>query len=160
VTVNATVATFTKDTLLDECVDISLTMPPGSAADKGQEVIDKMVTTMVTDKKDKARSKSRLNKPCAAQFRNNPVLATCAVRTPIPIPPKVDGGTPAGAVDLQITSGYYSLDMIEKSDTYMKNCIDMKGDWQTVDHDSEAWRDAHMARARREVEKLQKTLGQ
>ena len=41
----------------------------------------------------------------------------------------------------------------------MKGCIDGKGDWQAVSKDSDEYREAVRARARREVDSLREQLG-
>jgi len=94
---------------------------------------------------------SKIAKLCSEQFRTTPVLATCAAHQQV----KEDSGSGA---DLDIVSRYYNLDTLTSSDTYMKNCIDMQGDWQAAEKDSDEYREALRARARREVEKATRQL--
>jgi hypothetical protein len=72
---------------------------------------------------------------------------------------KGDSGVSLGTYEIEITSRYYDLDQISRNDSYMKDCFDVKGDWQAADHDSNEYREAVRARARREVEKAQGALG-
>jgi hypothetical protein len=73
---------------------------------------------------------------------------------------KNDGGDVSGKGAIDYEARYYNLDSLTNGNAYMKFCLDMKGDWQGVDKDSPEYREAVRARARREMEKLQKTLGQ
>jgi hypothetical protein len=68
VTVTATVATFTKETLLDECDDLIIMPPPG--VDAGSGFLDGFVESMVKGK----TGASRVYKPCDEQFRTNAPL--------------------------------------------------------------------------------------
>jgi hypothetical protein len=78
----------------------------------------------------------------------------------IPVP-KNDAGVEPGVYEWRLAIRYYNLDTLASSDTYMKRCIDMKGgDWQAVGKDSDEYREAVRARARREVENLRKTIGE
>jgi hypothetical protein len=144
------VAYFTKDTRLDECDDFTATLSP--EIDAGPEAISKFLDALAQPKKG-MKGLSKIGKPCAEQFRTNRALATCTAHQVI----KGDSGK---GVDLDIRGSYYNLDTLTSDDTYMKNCFEMQGDWQAVDKDSDEYREAVRARARHEVEKLQKTLGQ
>jgi hypothetical protein len=73
---------------------------------------------------------------------------------------KGDGGAVWGTGKIDYEARYYNLDSLTNGNAYMKFCLDMKGDWQGVDKDSAEYREAMRARARREFEKLQKSLGQ
>jgi hypothetical protein len=141
--ITAAVATFTGDTLLDECDDFVLTLPPG--IDAGAKALDRLVESL---KKGRQGETSRFDKPCAEQFPSDPVLATCTVSA------KVKGDL--GIVERAFTGRYYDLGTLQSSDVTMKSCIGMNGKWETVAHDSKEWREAHIAWAHRQVEKLQK----
>jgi hypothetical protein len=154
-TVAVSFATFTpKGTLLDECIDFIITPPSGT--DGGSEFTDAFAKAVAKGKK----STSRIYKACNEQFRTTPALATCG--THISLPLKNDGGAAWGTVEIDSEERYYNLDSLTNSNEYMKDCLDMKGDWQGVDKDSPEYREAvrSRSRARREVEKLQKSLGQ
>ena len=143
------VATFTKGTRLDECDDFTITLPPET--DGGQEILSKTLDAMSKDlatlvvRGGGGKKSSKIGKPCAEQFRTTPVLATCVAQL------KGDAG---GELDVAVR--YYNLDTITSSDTYMKNCLDMHGDWQAADKDSDEYREAVHARARREAEGIVK----
>ncbi|MGO9838776.1 MAG: hypothetical protein ACLP1X_31745 [Polyangiaceae bacterium] len=148
--VTTSVASFTKDDLLDECDDFTFTLAPG--VDAGAADIENGFEGFVRGKK----GMSRLTRRCAEQFATNAVLATCTMDAE----KGVTKGDPAPGVTVGIKGRYYNLDTLTKSDVYRKNCIDIRGAWDTVDQDSDAYRTAVRARAVREAEKAQKTLGQ
>jgi hypothetical protein len=141
--ITASVATFTGDNLLEECDDFVVTLPPG--VDTGPLALDRLVDSI---KRGKNGGASRLDKPCAEKFPKDPVLATCNASTEI----KGD----QGVVKRAFMGRYYSLEMLQNSDVYMKDCLDMNGEWQVVSHESQEWRVAHVAWARREVERLKR----
>jgi hypothetical protein len=147
VKVGATIVTFTKATLLDECTEVAIELPPTADAGAASDFLEKLVDNIMKGMKQGA---SRIYKGCTEQFRTNPVLATCTVST------EVKGDS--GAAEIMITERFYDLDTITTSDSYMKQCIEVKGDWQAVDHDSQEYREAVRARSRREVEKAQRIL--
>jgi hypothetical protein len=141
--VTAAVAIFTGDHVLEECDDFAVTLPPG--VDGGALALDKLVDSI---KMDKDGGALRLGKPCAEQFPSDPVLARCIASTEM----KGD----QGVVKRSFTGRYYGPDMLRNNDVYMQSCIDMNGEWKVVSHDSKEWREAHVAWARRQVEKLEK----
>jgi uncharacterized protein DUF4339 len=144
------IANFTKDNVLDECDDFTITLPPG--VDAGTALEDGFAN-FVKGKK----GMSRLGKRCGDQFRTNPALASCTMHSEQVT--KADSGIGAGLrIVIDLVGRYYNLDTITKSDTYMKNCLDLNGDWQAADKDSDEYREAVRARARREVEKAQRAL--
>ncbi|MGH7295223.1 MAG: hypothetical protein ACRELB_09830, partial [Polyangiaceae bacterium] len=101
---------------------------------------------------------SRIYKACAAQFPTGAALAMCTSHQSFPLTKGDAGNTRTLEIDTQ--ERYYDLDNLTNGNGFMKSCLDMKGDWQGVDKDSDAYREAARARARREMEKLQKSLGQ
>jgi hypothetical protein len=147
--VMASVASFTKDDLLDECDDFTFTLAPG--VDAGAADIENGFERFVREK----RGMSRLTRRCAEQFGTNAVLATCTMDAENGVT-----GDSAVGVTVGIKGRYYNLYTLTKSDVYRKNCIDIRGTWDTVDQDSDEYRTAVRARAGREAEKAQKTPGQ
>jgi hypothetical protein len=144
------VANFTKDTRLDECDDFTITVPP--EVDGGEEVLSKnleAVSQSFVKMKKKSTGLSRIGKPCTEQFRTARALAACTAHWE---------GDSGSSLTVDMTSRYYNLDTITGSDTYMKGCIDMQGDWQAAEKDSDEYREALRARARREVEKATRQL--
>lgn len=141
--VTTSVASFTKDDLLDECDDFTFTLAPG--VDAGAVDIENGFERFVRGKK----GMSRLTRRCAAEFGTNAVLATCTVDT--------EKGTTEGDSGVGVTVGlkgrYYNLDTLTKSDVYRRNCIDIRGAWDPVNQDSDEYRTAVRARAGREAEK-------
>jgi hypothetical protein len=140
------IANFTKETLLDECVDFAITMPIDY--DGGQESVTKVAEGLAQTMKK--RGMSRLAKTCSDQFRTTPVVASCSAHKQM----KSDGGKPA---DVDIISRYYDVGTLTKSDGYMKDCIDIQGDWQGLDKTSDEYKAAVHAKTMRQVEKLEKT---
>jgi hypothetical protein len=152
-TVMVSFATFTpKGTLLDECVDFIITPPSG--VDGGSDFTEGFAKSAAKGQKNM----SRIYKPCADQFHTTPALAGCT--THISVPLKTDAGVVWATAEINSEERFYNLDTLTSGNEYMKNCLDMKGDWTGVDKDSPEYREAVRARARREMEKLQKTLGQ
>ena len=153
------VANFTKDTRLDECDDFTVTVPP--EVDGGEETLMKALDGLSQNiLKGKKKGLSKIGRPCSEQFRTAHVLATCVVHQDV----KGDSGT---ALSLDVAARYYNLDTLTSNDRYMKDCIDMQGDWQAVEKDSDEYREALHARTRRQMEglvdkaeKMQKDLGQ
>ena len=149
------VAKFTKDTRLDECVDFTITLPPARGKEALAKMLDALSQTMIKGEK----GLSKIAKPCSEQFRTVPVLATCTGHQ------EMKGDAGGGSVDME--GRYYDLDTLTSSDTYMKNCLDLQGDWEATDKDSDEYREAVRVRARREIntarqqlEKLQGAVGQ
>jgi len=151
-TIMVSFATFTpKGTFLDECIDFIITPPPG--VDAGSDFTEGFAKAVA-----KKKNTSRIYKPCADQFQTTPALAEC--KTHISVPLKTDAGVVWGTSEIDSQEQYYNLDTLTNGNEYMKDCLDMKGDWTGVDKDSPEYREAVRARARREMEKLQKSLGQ
>jgi hypothetical protein len=118
-------ATFTpKTTLLDECIDLTFPMPSGTDAG-ASDVADKLAKAFMTDKKN---SMSRIYKACGEQFQTTPALATCASHLSLPLA-KTDAGS-VRTLEIDSQERYYDLDSLTNSNEYMKDCLDMKGDWQ------------------------------
>lgn len=69
------VASFTKGGLVDECTDLMLTFRMG--VDAGPDTLDKMFSA-----REKQRP-SRLQRPCAEQFRDRAPLARCTIENDI-----------------------------------------------------------------------------
>jgi hypothetical protein len=148
-----------KDGLLDECVDITINLPRGTDAGpgalaKGADGVEESFL--------KARpSLSRIRRSCDAQFRENTFLASCAIHIDSSQRPswKVDSGLGQVTITVYADSRYYNLDTLTKDDGYMQDCLSMKGDWQAIDKNSDAYRDAERARVRRDLSKGLKALG-
>jgi hypothetical protein len=157
----ASIAGFINDTVLDECADSSYTLTAGADAGAGavEKLRDYSVKRWTDPKGNKPKGLTLIYKPCAEQFRTNAVLATCKKHSTEHVT-HADSGVPIGTMyEVQMVSRYYNLDTLTSSDEYMKDCLDIKGDWQGIDKDSAAYREATRARARREMEKGLKALG-
>lgn len=156
-TVTVSVATFTpKDTLLDECTDMTFPLPRGTDAGAA-DVADRFAKLLLMPG-GKKNTLSRIYRPCTEQFQDSAPLATCVSHQSWPLT-KPDAGNPL-TLEIDTQERYYDLDSLTNSNEYMKDCLDMKGDWHAVDKNSEAYRDAVRARARRELGKATKLLGQ
>jgi hypothetical protein len=147
--VTVSLATFTpKDTLLDECIDLTMPVPPGVDAGRVGDGLGQLAT------QGKTATMSRIYKLCSEQFKDMPILATCVSHLSL----QRDGGS--RTVEIESVERYYNIDTLTSSNGYMKNCLDMRGDWSAADRDSPEYRAAVRARARRDIEKAQKLLGQ
>ncbi len=157
------VATFEKGDVLDRCSDFTVT-PPKDAPPGW---------TWSPTEPGVGETSVPLQKPCKQQFQNRPVLATCVL--PAAQYPDRDADVPRGAhvrpvdrgITLAVVRHYFNLSTLASNDRYMRVCMDGGGDWQAVDKDSDGYREAVRARARREVEsivkkaeKMQENLGQ
>jgi hypothetical protein len=145
------IAVFSNENNLDQCLDVVVSTERSLDPAIRQGITDRLVSSI--SKGRKKGTVAKLQRECSDQFKGNPALASCSGSAV----PHNDGGLIVGA-KIAFQGHYYDLDELEKSDSFMKECLEGNGDWQAVDHDSEAWRDAHMTRARRELEKLQKSL--
>ena len=177
-TVAVSLATFTKDTLLDECIDFTITPPQGTEVDaaflddfaegitKGRvrntpaSTARSIAATAFVERANKGKplDGTRIYKTCTDQFREKPVLAKCAVRFTTSV--TGDHDADLGTYEVAIMRGFHNLDTLTNDDANMRQCIAAKGNWTGVDKDSTEYREAVRARARRNIEKLQRTLGQ
>ncbi len=144
-TVTATVASFDKGSLLDQCVEyhVSGVLSADAGADPDSKLADQLLASM----KVKGKELLRVYKPCDQQFHGNDVLASCTVHSTLPVPHAegADGGT----FDLDIVDRYYELATLEANDVEMKHCLSVKGDWQGLDRTSDAYKNAVQARGRK-----------
>ena len=84
-----------------------------------------------------------LRKPCAEQFPDRPVLATCS--QPMTA---FDGG--GGAASLL---SYYTIEILE-SDAEMKGCLRNRDEWKALPHDADGYMEALSAAASRRLAKM------
>ncbi len=121
-TIMVSFATFTpKGTLLDECIDFNITPPSG--VDAGSDFSEGFAKSVAKGRKNM----SRIYKPCADQFQTTRALAAC--KTHISVPLKTDSGVVWGTSEIDSEEQYYNLDTLTSGNEYMKDCLDMKGDW-------------------------------
>jgi len=133
-TYSASVATFRGDQL-DECIDYVIVSAPGKEAE-ARDLASSFGTNLKGDEKP-----IRIAKPCAEQFPDRTVLATCSI---------VDRPGTAGTVTLR--DRYYSVATVSDSDAYMKDCLTMRGDWQP---NTNRWAVQH-ERVRGQMKQMQK----
>jgi hypothetical protein len=146
-------ALFTKDRLIG-CIDQAIVLPAGVKATP--EAIERLREKQ--QRGGPGKGWSLLSKSCKEQFHTKPELARCiTISTGHGV--VQDSGLDLTTYEAQSVARYYDLDVLTKNDAEMKGCIDMQGDWQAVDKDSDEYREAVRARARREVEHLQEQLG-
>lgn len=91
-----------------------------------------------------------IQRPCTDQFRDRTPLATCVISRNIPR--NETGRVPPGTV-ITLTSSarfYRAADVID-SDAQMRDCLRVGGDWQAIDRDSEAGREALRQDNRRQL---------
>lgn len=106
-------ATFDKDQLLDECVDVEISPKSGQEA----QALDHVQKLGTDSKSSSGGAVVRLAKSCNEQFPDRVALATCVV----------DGPGSFGRVAM--SDRYYNTRTVGDSDRYMKDCLEMHGDW-------------------------------
>ena len=117
------VASFSGDRL-DECDDFTLTGPPDAGDGTLSGAIQKL--------RKKVGKTTEIRKTCAEQFLGRSALATCTVNDQIPGKPDWDRS---------VVARYYNVKTASDSDIYMKQCIEMGGDWKvSEDADTEVLR--------------------
>ena len=144
------VASFEKGSVLDQCVDYKVSS--ARAPDAGADPEGQLAASVLATLKTKTNELTRLGKPCEQQFPSRAALARCVLHSTQPIPHDPDAGpslADAGTFDLDVGLSYYNLKTLETDDTYMKQCLSLKGDWQALDPHSAAYQDAVSARLRR-----------
>ena len=123
--------------LLDECVDISFQGEPPDAGPNWDPA-----TGFVKGAKLKDKDVMVVPKGCAVQFADRTPLAVCGFE-------KEQKG-----LRVAYTSNRYLFEDVGLSDTAMKECIEMGGDWKAVPRDSKEWRAAKLEHSRRKLQKL------
>lgn len=118
----ATISVISYDKgVLDECAEFVFF---GDA-----EAVAKKVKTIEVETKKKYPENTIIRKPCREALADRDELATCTATQ--------KGTDDAGvALRLELRSGYYNLKVLEASDTYMKNCLELGGDWKALPSDS------------------------
>ncbi len=146
-TVSASVASFDRGSILDQCVEYRVTgvVSGDAGADPDSALAEQLLASM----KVKGKELLRVYKPCDQQFHGRDVLASCTVHSTQPVPHAegTDGG--GGTFDLDIVDRYYELATLEANDVEMKHCLGVKGDWQGLDKTSDAYKSAVQARGRK-----------
>ena len=165
------VATFANDRL-DECVQVraiyeSKTFPehwrPARSVREMFASDDKVVPT---------------KRPCEQQFAGMTALATCNViwtrddmqklaqkhAAKVKKSSKQDGASSEKRVDdsfvrLEYDSRYYSYATVFEDHTYMKQCLEMGGDWQAVAEDSPEYNRARLEAGAGRAMRLAKRYG-
>lgn len=137
----ASVARIAKDAL-NECVDMSTDL--AADADAGKDPAAELVKDMA--KKDKTLT--LIPKACGEQFADRTALATCTMKQ------VGKNGT------ITVASHRYSFADVGLSDAAMKECLDMKGDWNAVPRDSAEFRKAKIEHARRGLQRTVDKLDQ
>jgi hypothetical protein len=154
--VAVSVASFGKGSVLDQCVDyrVSSLLAPDAGADPAGQLAASVLAMLKT----KTNETMRVFKPCAEQFADKGALAHCTLHTTQPVLPRdADAAAAAtttehpdaGTFDVDVVLHYYDLKTIERDDSYLKQCLALKGDWQGLDKQSAAYQEAVGARARR-----------
>jgi hypothetical protein len=128
------IVSFKKDQL-DECVDVTATVPKDEAAKltKFEETLLGRVT----------KQQTVLSRKCVEQFADRTPQATC-------IFPKPKDGS-----DVVMEARYYNSATAFESDGYLKDCLSRGGDWQSSRKDPEAARERirqHVGEIRKMVE--------
>jgi hypothetical protein len=150
-TVRRSFVRFGKGSTLTSCSDFTFEA-------RGSTMDDAFVDNVAKGFVDPKAGDTQINKSCADQFPSNGILASCT--TNYAVHATNDAGASIGEYEVQNAASYYDLDSLTRNDATMKKCMSTHGDWTGVDKKSGAYFDAVRARGRREVEQLQKTIGQ
>jgi len=120
-------ATFDKDQL-EACTDVTTRQfpPDGAPPDWTPKFADF----------DAGKGQLKLSKPCAEQFADRLVIATCAFE-------KDDSKTPDKA-DIQATIRYYNINTLDIDDAEMHDCLEMHGDWKALSRESPEYKRERM----------------
>lgn len=119
IVVSAALATFRSERL-DECVDFALELPADASEEEMAEVRGRL--TGSAGDIDGAKTIS-LRKSCSEQFQDRAPVATCIV----------SGNTAPfrdGTVQAVAASTYYQDETARKDDTFMRQCLEVGGDWK------------------------------
>lgn len=122
---------------LDECTEATFVAPPMADPDAVARAVDMWAEGA---KKNKQVKTLAIAKPCADQFTDRTPLATCRVSGAAT---KLGPGWSAGFLDT-----YYRVETARDDDTFMRQCLEMHGDWQ-ASTDIEAAHEQHMQRFRK-----------
>lgn len=127
----------------DECIDLRLFTASGDAGQKRVDGLKQMADNVVK------KGGSVLKKSCREQLADRVPLASCTVRS------LTEGDAGGEYARLEAVSTYYSIVTLDASDEYMKNCIELKGDWSALPKDSHEFR---RARAEQTLKKANEML--
>lgn len=131
------IASF-RENVLDECVDITITVEPPDGA-----TIDwKPNLPAVGDALQK--DKIEIKMPCSQQFADRQALAKCRISE------TKDGK------GVEFVAMYFNYETVGTRDDYMRDCLKGKGEWQAVSRDSQEFRRARLGAAIKDVEDLAK----
>ncbi len=130
---------------LDECAELRFFV-----ADK--DAIDKLAKTYEESMKKDKKEVSVFHKPCREALADRDELASCTMT--MKAPPKGEAGV-ATSARVEGRSGYYNLSVLESSDSYMKDCLDLGGVWNALPADSPI---VKRARAKDVLQKANKAM--
>ncbi len=141
------VAKFVKDTL-NECVDFTIQLaPPVDAGADWKPPSSEKLAEQVSNLFKNDKSVLRISKPCAEQFSDRTALASCSATQNVT-------SQRGDAVTVQILSRYYDFSNLDEDDLYMKQCLELHGDWQAVSRESNEYRRARLRANARKLGKI------
>lgn len=121
VIVSTTVATFRQEKL-DECVDLVAALPPDATDEETEGLRERFLEKMKASASGVKLVPTR--KLCAEQFTDRTPVATCIV------PEQKMPFRETGEARLILASTYYRAETARKDDTFMRQCLEMGGDWK------------------------------
>ena len=139
-------ASFVKDRL-SECIDSRMHVRVPD--DAGVNWAPKKDPTEAAFKELKM---TRLNKSCGDQFSDRTALAVCVISNAHD--PDADGGSANTNVRVEMTDAYFDYQAVVEDDAYMKQCLDMGGDWKALSRDSDEFRRAKLEHDTANLRKL------
>jgi hypothetical protein len=134
------VAAYFRKDALDECVEFTVDVTPSADAGADWRVkSEKAVQEHFKKMHGKDKNLTEVQTSCAEAFADRTVLATCSAATDMS---KGDAG--AGSVVMTVESSYYNFATVGEDDTFMKQCLEIKGKWKALSRDSHDWRVAQL----------------
>jgi hypothetical protein len=124
---------------LGECVDFSIDVTLG--LDAGEPKKDPIEAILKGQK-----GLTKIGKPCAESFPDRTAYATCTLTKR-----EDDGGT---SVSIVVVSHRFDFAAVADTDRNMKECLEMRGEWNAIRRDSPEWHAAKTEQARKRLERL------
>ena len=116
---------------LEECSDLAVELVPPPGSPPGWKPKDDVLGGLMKVMKDA----TRIPKPCAEQYPDRTVLATCETSARSK---RTDGSEG----QIQIAAHYYDFAKIGLSDAYSALCASKQGKWKPISRDSAEWQKA------------------
>lgn len=137
-TYRASVVTMDGKTL-EECTDLTVTLVPPPNAPAGWKPKDNVIAGLLKTMK----GATRIEKPCAEQFADRTVLATCETAA-------TSKRTDGSEGQIKISASYYDYAKVGLTEAYMAICTGRQGKWKPIARDSAEWQKAKAEHAQQQ----------